>query len=174
MSRSCGRPDRWPALFLFAALVSACNLPAGMLAFPPSPITPFAGPASPTPFQPIAASATPAAITIWVSPDLPVPLQSAARRLSRVGQIPVSVADNPGAAQIRLEPFGQIALATWTFALAAPFPTLEDEATLQDLRSVWSGDGGPLERLLVSPETAALLSPILGEASPTSVEVLDE
>jgi len=174
MSRLRGRPARWPAFFLITALFSACNLPAALGGVSPSRLTPVAGRPSPTPFQPIPASPTPALVSIWVSPDLPLPLQNAARRLSRVGQIPVSVEDSPGTAEIRLEPFGQVPLATWTFALAAPFPTLEDETTLQELRSVWTGEGGPVERLLVSLETAALLSPILGEASPTSVEVLNE
>lgn len=136
--------------------------------------TPVSGPATPTPFQPLPASPTPALITIWVSPDLPPPLQTAARRLSRAGEIPIGVVDTYDEAEIRLEPFGRVPLAEWMFAVAAPFPTLEDGTTLQELRAVWRGEGGPVERLLVSANTAALLRPILGELSTGQVEVLDD
>ncbi|MGH2625934.1 MAG: CapA family protein, partial [Anaerolineales bacterium] len=174
MPRARGRTTSWLPLFLIAIISTGCNLRAALGGNSLAQRTPVGGPASPTPFQPVAASPTPAVITLWASPNLPLPLLTAARRLSRVGPIPVSLENGPDRAEIRLAPFADVPLTSWTFALAAPFPTLEDGTTLQDLKAVWNGEGGPVARLLVSAESATLLKPILGEASATTVELVDE
>lgn len=64
----------------------------------------------------------------------------------------------------------------WSYAVVAPFYTLADEISLTDLSSLWQGgavSNTNYDQILVTPETRAALSTILGSPNSTVVMTLD-
>ncbi len=58
--------------------------------------------------------------------------------------------------------------APWVYALVAPFPTVEDEFSLNDLRDTWRkgpGEEAKLQKLLVDRSTRAIFEILWGPAS---------
>lgn len=67
-----------------------------------------------------------------------------------------------------------LGIVPWVYALVAPFPTVCDEASLADLKSVWSAGavpGLPVSRLLVDESTKAVFEKLWGPAA-SLVQVL--
>ncbi|MEX0787461.1 MAG: CapA family protein [Anaerolineales bacterium] len=167
--RQSAVPSFGLALATTSALLSGC---IGLGAGSPIPVvTSVDGAPSPTAFQPVPVSPTPSTLILWVSPWLPPELDQLARGLSTAAGMSISFTDDSTAADVRLEPSPQQSLSTWIYALAAPFPTVEDAATLDELRSVWTGQGGAVAEILVTEETEQVMIPILGDPSPASVKV---
>lgn len=151
-----------------AALV-ACDAPFSP-AFTPTPTRTPRPTATPTP----APTPTPAwPVTVGCGPA--VPAEACDRLRAAVGADPAHFlwADDPATAQVRLgretlpnaRPVG-----AWTYALAAPFFTLDDEATLADLRSTWTDTpAGPfaVHPLLVTTDTLEALVGVLGSPTET-------
>lgn len=66
-------------------------------------------------------------------------------------------------------------LATWLYVLVAPFPTISDGITLDELIRVWNGGEGeniPGSRILVSPETMRTFEIQWGESSVQNVMII--
>ncbi len=69
----------------------------------------------------------------------------------------------------------EYALANWLFVLVAPFPTISDGITLDELIKVWNGGEGeniPGSRILVSPETMRTFEIQWGDASVQNVLIV--
>lgn len=154
-------------LFLAACAPPAPSSPPG-----PRPITGGPPAQTPTPFLPLTVTATPATLTVWVSPALPEALRAPLMALAEADGRPLAFVDSPQVAEVRVEPAPERPLATWVYALAAPFPTLEDALSLEDLAALWQGERGP--PLYTGPATAAALETVLGpSASPRRVAAAD-
>jgi len=67
----------------------------------------------------------------------------------------------PGATQIR-----------WLYALAAPFPTVRDGVTLDEIRAAWTGES--TQALLMAESTRGAITALWGEPDPGSVRSVDE
>jgi hypothetical protein len=70
---------------------------------------------------------------------------------------------------------GRSNISTWTFALVAPFPTLLDGVTSQELFSAWNGSSfGPFNGipLLMDQATLAAFSTLWGEPAPGAVRIV--
>lgn len=63
---------------------------------------------------------------------------------------------------------------TWVYALVAPFPTVDDEVSEEELRGVWQGAAGTTFRrpLMMDTETASVFGAEWGEPATTAVRVL--
>ncbi len=62
----------------------------------------------------------------------------------------------------------------WTYILAAPFYTITDEISLASLKSIWQGQAlARFEKVVVTESTAQAMAVLLGEPSPTTVEIVD-
>jgi hypothetical protein len=59
----------------------------------------------------------------------------------------------------------------WVYALVAPFPTVTDGVTLDELRSIWNSGGTPL---LMAESTLRAFTAIWGEPAAGSVRSVDE
>ncbi|MBK9926562.1 MAG: CapA family protein [Anaerolineales bacterium] len=59
----------------------------------------------------------------------------------------------------------------WTYALVAPFPTVKDGVTSQELASLWTSGGSPL---LMAESTLRAFTAIWGEPASGSVRSVDE
>ena len=108
--------------------------------------------------------------TVWISPSLPAVVRAKL-------QLPASFSAAPdkASAPLQLRVGGRWPLASWVYALVAPFPTIPDGASLQDLRQDWQGgNSGPFggQPLLMSPDTYAVLSAFWQAPAPGATQVL--
>ncbi len=155
-------------------LLAACAPPARSTpSAPPSPTG--ASPAqrpTVTPFLPLGATVTPAALTVWVSPALPEALRTPLLALAEADGRPLAFVESRQAAEVRVEPAPEQPLTTWIYALVGPFPTLEDSLSLEDLVGLWRGETGPA--LYADPATAAALETLFGPSTwPQQVAAAD-
>lgn len=91
-------------------------------------------------------------------------------------QISTSVQEAKGlSVDVVRQPQNAINLSTWTFALVAPFPTIVDDITSQDLLSAWNASSsGPFQDipLLMDEPTLATLTVVLGPPADGAVQVV--
>jgi hypothetical protein len=107
---------------------------------------------------------------LWINPAVPPALRKTAEGWG------VPITDDPHLATLRLD-IEQSALpaSTWIYALVAPFPTVTDEVTSDELHAAWNGSpSGPFagEPLLMDESTLAAFSSLWGEAAPGSVQIV--
>jgi poly-gamma-glutamate capsule biosynthesis protein CapA/YwtB (metallophosphatase superfamily) len=108
------------------------------------------------------------------------PLMATLNQIKQVeaanGPQPLQLLDQVDHAQVVIEAGswgdGEVALAQRFFAVVAPFATIRDDISFEELQLRWQGlsDGGPL---LASSATLQLLEPVLGEANAVTVEPRD-
>ncbi len=163
-------------ILLICLALAACNLPAEATVAVPTL------PATATPFQPIIGAQNPGGVTLeegeaegaaaanwWFSPALPAGYADAFV-LPAGGQVVADEAD----AHLIMAANGGDALSHWVYALVAPYPTLTDDVSLQELQAAWAGDregafaGAPL---LMTAETQAVFAALWGEPAGGAVSV---
>ena len=185
------RRVRWQTALwvVVAVLMGSCNNAAPQGLPVPVPLTPVILPGGPIPPGPrfitptLAPTPTPEPVllegplTVAVSSELPeemaLPLMVALNQIDRVqaanGLYPVQLLDQVDNADTVIDAVpwtvANAALAQRVFVVVAPFATLRDDISLDDLRLRWQGQGdGPV---LAAGPTAQLLTPILGVAAAT-------
>ncbi len=100
--------------------------------------TPTAIPASATPTATLPAAtpaASPGVHALWISPAVPDPLRVAAETWG----LPLARDASQASITLDLQPGGASGGAQWTYALVAPFPTVMDGVTLEQLQAAWRG-----------------------------------
>lgn len=144
------------------ALLGAAALALAACSPSPNPSSGFVLPATitATPFRPVAPSPTPAEVTLWIAPEIPVPVAERVLGAAAASDIPLRQVETPGEASVRLEPDGAETVADWTYALVAPFPTVEDGMSIEALRAAWTGEGGP--PIFIEDDDAPALKLLLG------------
>ncbi|MEN8172806.1 MAG: CapA family protein [Chloroflexota bacterium] len=163
-------------LMLLAAAVSGC-------AKTESPIqtlqTPFSTAVIKTPFQPATWTPAPTATltptplpnSIWLDPALPAALRSQITVPADFGYAP-----GPADATLRIEVSAEEPVGIWIYALAAPFPTIQDGVKAEDLRAVWQGKMIHLMEsppLLMSETTMKAISALWGTPAPGAVQITE-
>ena len=152
-------------ILLLALLLSACS-PAT-----PSPTALQQPSATPRP----AATATPTAAptplpALWIAPYLPEAFMAQLNLPAGLVE-----ADSADQAQFTLQAGPQNPLSSWVYALAAPFYTLTDGVTADQLRSLWAANRAPTDlpvtRLLVDESTLGMFTDLWGQPG-TLVQVL--
>ncbi|HUS81317.1 MAG TPA: CapA family protein, partial [Armatimonadota bacterium] len=120
----------------------------------------------------------------WLDPALPEALAEPLR--AAVAGIGATTTYSREGATLVVAPGVGQTLATWFYAVVAPFPTLADEVTWEGIEAFWHGDPAALSAvtgdgvaptLLVSEEILALLGEILGapsEVAPITVAPAEE
>lgn len=153
------------SLIACAVILAGCApvAPSGAEPLPTTTDEPKQNAPSPTPFQPEAPTPTPSLISIWVAPGLPVLLSTQVQAFVSAEPSSFVIVADPASAMVRVEAYAERELSTWIFAVVAPFPTIEDGLSQEDLRQAWSAAGGLSETWLATPQTEAALSPLLGE-----------
>jgi len=138
---------------------------------------------SPTPIA--TSSATPTAtqepvLSVFVQPALPGPFARSVQRLATRWPEQVTLVESEDGADVLLalnrngegDPAGFA-----VYAVAAPFPTVDDEVSWTDVVSTWNGapqgalSGGPL---LLTADTAEALATRLGPPGPGGVEIVSD
>ncbi len=129
---------------------------------------PLATQPAPTP------SPTPPPHPVWVGPGVPPPLAQAVADFAATQSHSYALTADPTLADVRIDSVGGdgTVVSTWVYVLAAPFPTLADGVTMDDLRGAWGGNpSGPFagRPLLMTEQTLAALQGVLGQAAPGAV-----
>ncbi len=116
------------------------------------------------------ANSSPAKPSLWVSPAVPLKL----RKTAQDWGIPITDVPIAGSARIDItsvEGFGTV----WVYALVAPFPTVTDDVTFNELISSWKGsDAGPFAGLplLMDESTLAAFTALWGPPSEGAVQTV--
>ncbi len=134
--------------------------PLPYTAIPPTATVP---PPTPTP-------TLPPGITLWLDPGLPEALRQGL-------QLPPDyyTLAEPGNALLHLQVGGDQPVTQWVYALAAPFPTIDDEVSSEQLRRSWSGEPtGPFggTPILLDESTLAVFTALWGAPAQGAVQVL--
>jgi len=144
-------------IFLLAACVPSANTPV---------VEPPVSPTALTITQPTQTS-TPMPAALWVSPSVP----NALRELAASSSLPI-VEDVESATQkLDVADSGSV----WIYALVAPFPTVTDGVTSDELMSTWKGaSNGPLagRSLLMAESTLRALTAQWGEPARGVVSIV--
>lgn len=166
--RYCTSPH-WTSLFLIITFfLSACNLNPPIEIVNPLEMMPTI---TPTPFQPegytpptstvlpadegSSPTEPPPPESIWISEAVPETLRTAALDSG------LSLQGSPEMADVVVDVQSTTNAGTlaslWIYALVAPFPTITDEVSLDDLRRSWAGEvTGPFAGLPLFMEQATL------------------
>jgi poly-gamma-glutamate synthesis protein (capsule biosynthesis protein) len=102
-------------------------------------------------------------ISIWIAPGIPDLLASQVRALGSTEPDSFLYVEDPASARVRVEAFPERPLTTWIFAVVAPFPTVEDGLSADDLRQAWAAPSGNAAAWMVTTQTEQALGPLLGE-----------
>ena len=152
-------------LLLTSCTHSAEAPPSALPTLTPLAVPMFANPTSSFPTQ----SSSP---TIWISPAVP----SSLRELLESAEIPP--ADSEESASLRFLPAAEeyAGETEWIYALVAPFPTILDGVTEEELRRAWTKGIRPApfedSPLLMSESTRAAMTALWGEPADGAVRTL--
>jgi hypothetical protein len=131
----------------------------------PTPLLPTAKP--PTPTQP--------APKLGISADVSIPITIVFKAMDiteshsdRFSWEPTE--DNAQSARISIG--GETPLAEWVFAVAAPFATVIDHTTMEEVRTGWQTGVSAAGSLILSKTTAAAFSALWGEPS-SAVQIVE-
>lgn len=147
-------------------LAEAVSIPMATATLAPSK-TPFE-PVPPTPTNTLTPTPLPA---FWIASYIPDQI-----RQTLVLPEGIIKSTDPGSALLRLEIGTQDLLARWVYALVAPFPTITDGISSQDLLRWWRGENGDLfknQPLLMDQSTKEIFSVLWGVPADGSVKVLE-
>jgi len=111
-------------------------------------------------------------IGIWLPPYLPDELTASQKMVDGL-----EIYASQGSADLTLDVSDESQVAEWVYVLAAPFPTVEDEISLREVISFWSGsqvDDLPFIELLVDGGTKAIFERLWGPASVPNVRVVSK
>jgi poly-gamma-glutamate capsule biosynthesis protein CapA/YwtB (metallophosphatase superfamily) len=122
------------------------------------------------------ATPTEVPVSLWIDNLLPTDVQNAAKAQTNV---PLAGTKEAASLILSLETspntdanlIGQI---QWVYALEAPFPTVTDNLSFQELKALWTGvipDSGLPSTLLVSSETKAIFDALWGQSNNSTVTV---
>lgn len=157
-------------------IISSCNLPSAAESTAP------ASEPTGTPFQPSIGATNPGGVALeadpatgmaaaswWLGSGLPTAF---VEQLHLPEGAPI-VTDE-AQAHLRLGINQGETISQWIFALVAPFPTITDEVSLEDLRAAWRGeqvDDFPDAPLLMTVETQAAFAVLWGEPTGGAVQI---
>jgi hypothetical protein len=114
------------------------------------------------------------AIKLWIDPHLPSDLYQLI--LSNLGlQSIAELTPDADIADIRIQVSDQNVLTTWVYALVAPFPTVTDAVTLEDIHTAWgaeSSNSDSNQLLMMEDSTHAIFTQLWGEPDSDSVKIL--
>jgi len=124
-----------------------------------------------TPFQSIDRTPTASVVNIWLSPQLSERLMARVEDLVEHGAGGFQLTGEPSAAQVSVEPGGELRIAEYVYTVVAPFPTVEDGMSFETLRALWSGEAQEGRRIFLTKEHYQVISGVLGTPSESWVNI---
>lgn len=139
--------------FIITILLSACAAPETATPPPERTLTP----------RPPVVKTTPTATQnpnyLWIGDAVP----DALRKASFDWGLPLTADEDM--AVLRLDVNTLEPEAEWVYALVAPFPTIMDEVTSEELLATWDGEASDASALWMAEETKAALTALWGQPS---------
>jgi hypothetical protein len=156
----------WHFISFLVFLLIACWLAISSFRSGQAQIIPITGPSAPG--SEIAAGPATPSSSLWISPSVPPALHQQA------GEWGIPMADGPASATLQLDvrPHGMPG-AVWIYALVAPFPTVTDGVSFQELLANWHGSPGGTfagRPLLMDESTLAAFTALWGSPASGSVQ----
>lgn len=146
-------------------------VPGGASGLPPTTIATE----SPTPTEVPSPTAVPE-VKVWIADYIPAALKTDLTKLP-AGYSLVTSRDEADVVFSVIKDETAKPISQWTFVLAAPFPTIKDELKSDELKTVFAGNQeehfNP-QKLLMSPETKAILETLWGRAGSSVVTTVPE
>ncbi len=137
--------------------------------------TPFQ-PVAPTPTKTLTPTLTPVPVrelNVWVDPAVPQALRD---QIFRKGRLPreVRTVKTAEGANLQIGALRGEPAATWVYALVAPFPTLIDGVSLDEIQRAWRGEAGETfgGALIMAETTRAALEARWGAPGGSRLEIL--
>jgi len=101
---------------------------------------------------------------LWLDPRLPSGLRAAL-----ISSPDLALTPAPEGAALALAPGGERPITSWTYAVAAPFSTIDDETSVDQVIRLWRGEGRGI--LLVDESTLYVFTELWGAPSPETVQL---
>jgi hypothetical protein len=125
-----------------------------------------------TPFTPDLATPTPGILHLWISPTLPGAISERLMSLNSIADRPLEIAPQEDMADVRVEPESDVPLTAWIYAAVAPFPSLRDTITWDDLSLLWNGGHSGPETLYIPREDLLTLELLFDGTPAENVTIL--
>ena len=110
--------------------------------------------------------------SLWIAPYLPQEIQDQITLPQGV-----LLADEQGDTDVWLDIGSDQPVSQWIYVLAAPFPTVADSITFQELLQIWNGQvpaDSPVQKILVDGKTKAVFEKVWGIPSSSTVVLTSE
>lgn len=110
--------------------------------------------------------------SLWIAPYIPQEIQDQITLPQGV-----LLADEQGDADVWLDIGSDQPVSQWIYVLAAPFPTVADSITFQELLQIWNGQvpaDSPVQKILVDGKTKAVFEKVWGIPSSSTVVLTSE
>ncbi|MCH7587144.1 MAG: CapA family protein [Chloroflexi bacterium] len=127
-----------------------------------------------TPFQPRQPTETPGVLQIGVSNAIPRPLMRLIQDTPAILGRSIVFQSDAEKADLRIGIEGEFVLTRYVYALVAPFPTLDDSISFQDLEQIWRGNSSSELKILIASKDVNSLEQLLGPRSNTHVSILQD
>ncbi len=153
-------------IFIILTLITIFLVACAPTPTPPPPIATETPAPSPTPN----ATSTQKPHLIWISNSVPATLREEASKWE------LSLTTDSSLATLRLGLSENPAETNWVYALVAPFPTIKDGITSEELRAAWEGNAPqPWDEssLWMAEETKAALTALWGETGSKHVRTAE-
>jgi len=111
-------------------------------------------------------------IYLWLAPYLPQDIQEQISLPENVRKV-----ETQNEADIWVDVGGDQPISQWVYALVAPFPTITDSISFQELLRVWKGEvdaDSPVKKILIDGNTKAVFEKMWGVAESTKVVLTSE
>ena len=163
---------------LCLVILTSCNMSASSPASTPSerPEPTQTVPMDPTmtPFVPDLETPTPGILHLWLSQALPPTLKVTIHEMTSVGNRPVEMVEQMDTADVRVEAAPEVPLAEWIYAVVAPFPTLRDGISWEDLNLVWNGEHPDIETIYLPEENFYTIEGIFKRSPASNAVIIEE
>jgi len=111
-------------------------------------------------------------LTITSEPNVPGALAGAAQQLAELRPHDFQwIEPGSGMADITLQAGAGAPIANWVYVVAAPFATVADGVSLEDIQNRWTNATTDEIPLIITENTAATLAPILGAPNAAVIQV---
>ena len=112
----------------------------------------------------------PETMGLWISPSVPPALRAAFEADVAAAGIAADWVAEPESALVQLRPSAERPYASWTYALVAAFPTIDDGLTWEAFASRWRTETTQGPSILATPDVRSVLELILGSPGPGAVQ----
>jgi hypothetical protein len=108
-----------------------------------------------------------------LDPSLPDSLKDSSSDLKLAGGRPVEIVETAESAEVRAEPGAEVPLARWIFALVAPFPTLTDDVSMDELLAAWKGEESQFTHFYIPEDGVDTAQALLGDLPQSVIHSYD-